>query len=84
MIRAMRQNCRAGTIPDNSRPLQSPVASEAAHAGLVRLPDAPARQRIALMGEVIAQHRRALDTWGVVAVRNERILVFHPPGTQAH
>ena len=50
----------------------------------VRLPDAPARQRSALMGEVIAQHRRALDTSGVIAVRNERILVFHPPGTQAH
>ena len=54
---------------------------EAAHAGLVRLPDVPAGQRIALMGEVIAQHRQALETRAVITVRDDRIRVSRPPET---
>ena len=43
---------------------------EATHAGLVRLPDVPAKQRIALMAEVIERHRQALDM-GDEEVRDE-------------
>ena len=52
---------------------------EAAHAGLVRLPDVPARHRIALMAEVIERHRQALETRAVVTVRDNRIRVSRPP-----
>ena len=54
---------------------------EAAHAGLVRLPDVPAKQRIALMAKVIERHRQALDTRAVVTVRDDRIRVSRPPET---
>ena len=32
------------------------------HAGLVRLPDVPVRDRIALMAEVLQEHREALES----------------------
>lgn len=51
----------------------------APHAGLVRLPDVPADQRIALMAEVLEQHRRALETRAVVTVRENRIRISRPP-----
>ena len=54
---------------------------EAAHAGLVRLPDVPAMERIALMAEVIERHPRALETRAVVTVRDARIRVSRPPET---
>lgn len=52
---------------------------DAAHAGLVRLPDVPAERRIALMAEVIAQHGDALDERAVVTIRGGRIRISWPP-----
>ena len=49
------------------------------HAGLVRLPDAPAEQRIRLMAEVIERHRRALDRRAVVTIRAARVRISYPP-----
>ena len=54
---------------------------EAPHAGLVRLPDVPVRQRITLMSEVIERHRGALETRAVITVRDDRIRVSRPPAT---
>ena len=49
------------------------------HAGLVRLPDVPAEQRIALAAEVIERHGQALEERGVVTIRGGRIRISHPP-----
>ncbi|MCY3850673.1 MAG: hypothetical protein OXF75_07735 [Acidimicrobiaceae bacterium] len=49
------------------------------HAGLVRRPDVPAEDRIALMSEVLAHHRSALDGRSVVTVRGRRIRISRPP-----
>ena len=51
----------------------------APHAGLVRLPDVPTDQRIALMAEVLERHRRALETRALVTVRENRIRISRPP-----
>ena len=52
---------------------------DVAHSGLVRLPDVPARRRIALMAELIARHRQALERGDVVTIRGERIRISRPP-----
>ena len=49
------------------------------HAGLVRLPDVPVEQRIALVAEVIERHRQALEDRAVVTIRGERIRISRPP-----
>ena len=51
----------------------------AAHAGLVRLPDVPAAERIALMGQVLAGHAADLAAGAVVTVRGNRIRVAAKP-----
>lgn len=52
---------------------------EVPHAGLVRLPDVPTEQRIALIAEVLDQHRQKLERQAVVTVRGGRIRVSRPP-----
>lgn len=49
------------------------------HAGLLRLPDVPALQRIALVAEVLQRHRRALEACAVITIRGGRIRIAHPP-----
>ena len=49
------------------------------HAGLVRLPDVPAKRRIALMAELIERHRPALEMGEIVTIRGERIRISRPP-----
>ena len=49
------------------------------HAGLIRLPDVPAEQRIALLGEVIERYQQALESQAVVTVRGDRIRISYPP-----
>ena len=49
------------------------------HAGLVRLPDVPAAQRIALMAEVIGQHGRTLEDRAIITIRGGRIRISHSP-----
>jgi len=48
------------------------------HAGVVRLPDVPVRQRIALMAEVLDTHRQALESQALVTIRGGRIRITHP------
>ena len=48
------------------------------HAGLVRLPDVPVRDRLALMAEVLQEHGDALDRQALVTVRGGRIRVTGP------
>ena len=50
----------------------------AMHAGLVRLPDVPVRDRLALMAEVLQEHGEALDRQALVTVRGGRIRVTGP------
>ena len=50
----------------------------AVHAGLVRLPDVPVRDRLALMAEVLQEHGEALDRQALVTVRGGRIRVTGP------
>ena len=49
------------------------------HAGLVRLPDVPAAQRIALMAELLDHHREALEAQSIVTVRGGRVRISRPP-----
>ena len=49
------------------------------HAGLLRLPDVPVEQRIALVSEVIENHRQALEDRAVVTLRGGRIRISQPP-----
>ena len=48
---------------------------KAPHCGIVRLPDLPAAQRIALMEKVLAAHTQDLVKKAVVTVRGGRIRV---------
>ena len=50
----------------------------APHAGLIRLPDVPAEQRIALVSDVIARYGQDLENHSVVTIRGGRIRVSYP------
>jgi predicted nuclease of predicted toxin-antitoxin system len=52
---------------------------DAPHCGLVRLPDVPARQRIALLEQVLERHTQDLSSRAVVTVRGGRIRVSRTP-----
>jgi len=54
---------------------------EVPHAGLVRLPDVPAEQRIALMTEVLERHQEALETQAIITIRSGRIRISRPPSS---
>ena len=47
----------------------------AEHRGLVRLPDVPAPQRIALMGDILERHAAELQAGALITVRGGRIRV---------
>ena len=49
------------------------------HAGLVRLPDVPAEQRIELPGHAIERYWQALEARSVVTIRGDRIRISSPP-----
>ena len=50
-------------------------AAGEAHSGVVRLPDVPVRERIALMESILAQHEADLLDGAVITVRGERIRI---------
>ena len=50
----------------------------ARHAGVVRLPDLPVKQRIMLMGEVIRYHREALERHALITIRGSRVRITYP------
>jgi predicted nuclease of predicted toxin-antitoxin system len=52
---------------------------EAAHSGLVRLPDVPAAERIHLMSQILAAHAADLEAGRIVTVKGSRIRVSLPP-----
>ena len=52
---------------------------DVAHSGLVRLPDVPAKRRIALMAELLKRHRQALEIGDVVTIRGDRIRISRSP-----
>jgi len=49
------------------------------HAGMVRLPDVPAEERLALMAQVLERHHEALETRAIITVRRGRIRISRPP-----
>jgi len=51
---------------------------KAPHHGMVRLPDIPAAQRIAMMDKVLAIHTQDLLERAVITVRGGRIRISHP------
>ena len=51
----------------------------ASHCGVVRLPDAPASQRIELMSQVLVRHGHALQGGMIITVRGGRIRISRPP-----
>lgn len=51
----------------------------AAHAGLIRLPDVPADERIRLLAQVLSMHSKDLESHAIITVRGERIRVALPP-----
>ena len=49
------------------------------HAGLVRLPDVRMPQRIALMGEIINNHGRALEEKAIITIQSRRVRTSRAP-----
>ena len=49
------------------------------HAGLVRIPDVPAEQRIEMLDAVIHRYRPALEERAVITIRGGRIRISRPP-----
>ena len=56
-------------------------AHSLAHYGLVRLPDVPADQRIALMGQVLDAYSHDLAARSIITIRGQRIRISktNPP-----
>ena len=54
------------------------VYGGAGHAGLRRLPDVPAAQRIALVEDVFRRHREDMGTGTVITVKGGRIRISKP------
>lgn len=50
----------------------------ASHCGLVRLPDVPAAQRIALFERLLAAHEKDMSEGAVLTVRGDRVRVSRP------
>ncbi|MEX0637994.1 MAG: DUF5615 family PIN-like protein [Burkholderiales bacterium] len=50
-------------------------AQGASHCGLVRLPDVPAAQRIALFERLLAVHEKDMSEGAVITVRGDRVRV---------
>jgi predicted nuclease of predicted toxin-antitoxin system len=47
--------------------------ADAAHAGIIRLPDVPARSRIALMEQILARHDETELASAIITVKGSRI-----------
>lgn len=55
--------------------------SGAEHAGIIRLPDVPARVRIALMAQILGTHAEAELVGAIVTVNGSRIRFSRAAGT---
>jgi predicted nuclease of predicted toxin-antitoxin system len=49
------------------------------HAGLVRLPDVPAEQRIALFAQLLARHSDDLQAGTVITVQRDKLRILRTP-----
>jgi len=49
------------------------------HAGVVRLPDVPADQRIALFADLLARHADDLQAGSVITVQRDKVRISRPP-----
>ncbi len=49
------------------------------HAGLVRIPDVPVKQRIALMAEVIRLYGAELEEHAIITIRGGRVRISPQP-----
>jgi len=49
------------------------------HAGIVRLPDVPADQRIALFANLLARHSDDLQAGCVITVQRDKLRILRPP-----
>lgn len=47
------------------------------HAGMVRLPDVPARARIQILEQVLARHTQDLQAEAIITVKGGRIRISH-------
>lgn len=54
-------------------------ASEHPHRGLVRLPDCPSAERIAILADLLERHRSDLEARSVITVRNGRVRISRAP-----
>lgn len=45
------------------------------HHGLIRLPDVPSRQRIALMREVLERHREVVEEGCIITIKGDRLRI---------
>ncbi len=52
---------------------------EKRHAGLVRLPDVPAEQRMRLMAQVLRRYHNELENGAIITVRGGRIRISRSP-----
>lgn len=50
-------------------------ADERPHRGLIRLPDCPAAQRIAIVADLLTRHRGDLERQAVITVRGGRVRI---------
>jgi len=49
------------------------------HAGMVRLPDLPAEERILIFETLLKEHPREMESGAVITVRGNRVRIsFHP------
>ena len=74
---AARQNRVLVTIDTDFGRL---VHGGASHAGLLRLPDVPAEQRIELLADVLRRHGKDIESGAVITVKGGRIRISGPRG----
>jgi predicted nuclease of predicted toxin-antitoxin system len=49
------------------------------HAGMVRLPDLPAEERILIFETLLKEHSREMESGAIITVRGNRVRIsFHP------
>ncbi|MBN2578557.1 MAG: DUF5615 family PIN-like protein [Pirellulales bacterium] len=52
---------------------------KASHAGMVRLPDLPAEERILIFETLLKEHSNEMETGAVITVRGNRVRISHHP-----
>ena len=58
-------------------------AGERPHRGLIRLPDVPSAERIAIVADLLQRHADALADRAVITVRGGRVRISRLPASDA-